>query len=53
MSYGGARSEGRIRRLRRTGILAAAGMRILLLLAIGWILGLETELFELFGRGFS
>lgn len=40
-------------RARRTGILAAAGMRVLLLLAIGWIIGLETELFELFGGGFS
>jgi len=40
-------------RARRTGILAAAGMRVLLLLAIGWIIGLEEELFELFGRGFS
>lgn len=40
-------------RARRTGILAAAGMRLLLLLAIGWIITLETELFEVFGRGFS
>ena len=40
-------------RARRTGILAAAGMRVLLLLAIGWIIGLEEELFEVFGRGFS
>ena len=38
---------------RRTGILAAAGMRVLLLLAVGWIIGLEAELFELFDRGFS
>ena len=38
---------------RRTGILAAAGMRVLLLLAIGWIIGLEEELFEVFGRSFS
>lgn len=38
---------------RRTGILAAAGMRVLLLLAVGWIIGLETELFEVFDRGFS
>ena len=38
---------------RRTGILAAAGMRVLLLLAIGWIISLETELFELFGVAFS
>ncbi len=40
-------------RARRTGILAAGGMRILLLLAIGWIITLEEELFEVFGRGFS
>jgi predicted tellurium resistance membrane protein TerC len=38
---------------RRTGILAAGGMRILLLLAIGWIISLKAELFELFGRSFS
>lgn len=40
-------------RARRTGILAAGGMRILLLLAIGWIITLESELFSAFGRGFS
>jgi predicted tellurium resistance membrane protein TerC len=40
-------------RARRTGILGAAGMRVLLLLAVGWIISLESELFELFGRGFS
>ncbi len=40
-------------RARRTGIIAAAGMRVLLLLAIGWIISLENDLFELFGRGFS
>ncbi|MEM9562687.1 MAG: TerC family protein [Actinomycetota bacterium] len=40
-------------RARRTGILAAGGMRIVLLLAIGWIITLEEELFEVFGRGFS
>ncbi len=38
---------------RRTGILAAGGMRVLLLLAIGWIITLEEELFEVFGKGFS
>ncbi|MEL6984217.1 MAG: TerC family protein [Actinomycetota bacterium] len=38
---------------RRTGILAAGGMRIVLLLAIGWIITLQDELFELFGRSFS
>ena len=40
-------------RARRTGILAAGGMRVLLLLAIGWIITLEEEWFEAFGRGFS
>ncbi len=38
---------------RRTGILAAGGMRVLLLLGIGWIITLKNELFELFGRGYS
>jgi predicted tellurium resistance membrane protein TerC len=38
---------------RRTGILAAGGMRVLLLLAVGWIITLKNELFEVFGRGFS
>jgi predicted tellurium resistance membrane protein TerC len=38
---------------RRTGLLAAGGMRIVLLLLIGWVIGLERELFELFGLGFS
>ncbi|NNF64526.1 MAG: TerC family protein [Acidimicrobiia bacterium] len=38
---------------RRTGILAAAGMRVLLLLAVGWIVTLKNELFEVFGVGFS
>ena len=40
-------------RARRTGILAAGGMRVVLLLAIGWIITLQSELFELFGRSFS
>ena len=40
-------------RARRTGILAAAGMRVLLLLAVGWIITLDDDLFELFGNGFS
>lgn len=38
---------------RRTGILAAGGMRVLLLLAVGWIITLKNELFEIFGQGFS
>ncbi len=40
-------------RARRVGIMAAGGMRVLLLLAIGWIIQLEDEWFEVFGRGFS
>jgi predicted tellurium resistance membrane protein TerC len=40
-------------RARRTGIVAAGGMRLLLLLAIGWIITLEGELFEVFGQAFS
>ena len=40
-------------RARRTGIIAAGGMRVLLLLAVGWIITLEDDWFELFGRGFS
>jgi len=40
-------------RARRVGLLAAGGMRILLLLAVGWIITLKRELFEVFGVGFS
>jgi len=40
-------------RARKTGLLAAGGMRILLLLAIGWIVTLKAELFEIAGVGFS
>ncbi|MFM7757242.1 MAG: TerC family protein [Actinomycetota bacterium] len=40
-------------RARRTGLLAAGGMRILLLLAVGWVIGLKSELFELFSVSFS
>jgi predicted tellurium resistance membrane protein TerC len=35
---------------RRTGLLAAMGMRILLLLSITWIMRLTTPLFSVFGR---
>ena len=38
---------------RRVGIIGAGAMRIVLLLAIGWIVGLKSEVFELFGRSFS
>jgi predicted tellurium resistance membrane protein TerC len=40
-------------RARRTGILAAAGMRILLLLVVGVIVQLEDDVFEVAGNGFS
>jgi len=40
-------------RARQTGLLLAAGMRLLFLLAIGWIISLKNELFSLFGMGFS
>ena len=38
---------------RRTGLIAAGAMRILLLLAIGWVIGLKKELFEVAGVSFS
>ncbi len=40
-------------RARQTGILAAAGMRLLLLLTIGWIVTLKNDLFSVFGMGIS
>jgi predicted tellurium resistance membrane protein TerC len=38
---------------RRTGLVLAMGTRILLLLALRWVMGLTAELFHVFGRGFS
>ena len=38
---------------RRTGILAAGAMRVLLLLAVGWIITLEEPWFPAFGRDLS
>ena len=38
---------------RRTGLLAAMGMRIVLLLSITWIMRLTEPLFSAFGRGIS
>jgi predicted tellurium resistance membrane protein TerC len=38
---------------RRVGILAAMGMRILLLLAISWVVGLTEPIFEVLGHEFS
>ena len=40
-------------RARRTGLIAAGAMRVLLLLAIGWVIGLKKELFEVAGVSFS
>lgn len=40
-------------RARRTGIIAAAGIRILMLLAVGWIVTLKKDLFEIGSIGFS
>ena len=40
-------------RARQTGILAAAGMRILLLLVVGVIVQLEDDVFEIGDLGFS
>jgi predicted tellurium resistance membrane protein TerC len=38
---------------RRLGLAAALGTRLLLLLAITWVMGLTRELFALLGHGFS
>lgn len=40
-------------RARQVGILAAGGMRLLLLGTVVIIIRLESELFEIFGQGFS
>ena len=40
-------------RARRTGLIAAGGIRVLLLLGVGWVIGLKKELFELAGVSFS
>ena len=37
----------------RAGLAGAMVMRIALLLAISWVIGLKDDLFELFGMGFS
>ncbi len=41
------------KRARRVGLALAMGTRILLLLSISWILGLEEDLFSVFGHGIS
>ncbi|MGI8810615.1 MAG: TerC family protein [Acidimicrobiales bacterium] len=38
---------------RKVGLLAAAGLRIVLLMVVGVIVSLKNDLFELFGVGFS
>lgn len=40
-------------RARKIGLLAAGGMRIVLLLAVGWIVTLKAELFTLFDIAFT
>jgi predicted tellurium resistance membrane protein TerC len=40
-------------RARQVGLFAAMGMRILLLLAIGWVVGLTEPLFSVLGRDVS
>ncbi|MEM7273202.1 MAG: TerC family protein [Actinomycetota bacterium] len=40
-------------RARQTGIVAAGLMRVVLLMFVGWIIGLDSELFTLFDRSFS
>ena len=40
-------------RARRTGLIAAGGMRVLLLLGVGWVISLKKELFEIAGVSFS
>jgi predicted tellurium resistance membrane protein TerC len=40
-------------RARRVGLLLAMGMRIALLLAISWVMGLTRPLFTLAGHGFT
>ena len=40
-------------RARKTGLLAAGAMRVLLLLLVGWIVTLKKDLFEVFDIGFS
>lgn len=40
-------------RARKTGLLVAGGMRVLLLLLVGWIVTLKKDLFTLFDVGFS
>jgi predicted tellurium resistance membrane protein TerC len=45
--------EEQRKKARNTGLAFAMGVRIVLLLAITWIIGLKSELFSLFDHGFS
>src|SRR5688500_4525294 len=45
--------EGDQDRARRTGLIAAGGMRVLLLLGVGWVISLKKELFEVASVSFS
>ena len=45
--------EEQRKKARNTGLAFAMGVRIVLLLAITWIIGLKSELFRLFDHGFS
>jgi predicted tellurium resistance membrane protein TerC len=38
---------------RKIGLIAAGGMRVLLLLAVGWVISLKKELFSIGSVGFS
>lgn len=40
-------------RARRTGLVAAGGIRVLLLLGVGWVSSLKKELLEVAGVSFS
>jgi predicted tellurium resistance membrane protein TerC len=45
--------EGQRDNARRIGLVAAMGMRILLLLAISWVIGLTEPILEVLGKEFS
>jgi predicted tellurium resistance membrane protein TerC len=40
-------------RARQSGLIAAAGMRLLLLFTIGWTISLQNDLFTVLGQGIS
>ncbi len=40
-------------RARQMGLILAGGMRLLFLAAIGWVISLKKDLFEILGMGFS